>query len=149
MSGHDLLYPGPQDRIRTWGRLTVVIAGLERHVQLRPPGLSPRAFERRDLGMVAAGMGVPALSDHRTIANHSFLSPIRTLTVGAGLQLCSSLHRLTPKICTLRVRGLSWRLINLHGFTAGAGISPAPESYLKLSYHTATVRTRKLFTHRF
>src|ERR687885_2550048 len=132
MTGHNLLYPGPQDRVRTRRRLTMVIARLERHVQLRPPGLSPRAFKCRDLRMVAASTRMPAFSNHRTvahhdrshqrvrrrgvtpvlcelagalhetIANHSFLSPIRTLTVGTGLQLYSSLHRLNPKVCLIK-----------------------------------------------
>src|ERR687885_415999 len=121
MSGHDLLYPGPQDRIRTWGRLTMVIAGLEGHVQLRPPSLSPRAFERRDLGMVAAGMGVPALSDHRTVAHHD---------------------RSHQRVRLWGVGGRPGGQKPPHDSPPGAGISPAPESYLKLSYHTATVRTR-------
>src|SRR5215208_6192178 len=54
----------------------------------------------------------------------------------------SHLHRLHPRVYP-RVRGLP-REHRLRGFTAGAGISPAPESYCKRSYHTATAWTRKL-----
>src|SRR5919202_827983 len=67
VSGHDPLYAGPQDRIRTRGRLTVVVAGLERHVQLRPPGGETRTFEGSDLRMIASGASMPAFAYHRAV----------------------------------------------------------------------------------
>jgi hypothetical protein len=70
MPGYDPLYPCPQDRIRTRGSFTVVVTGLERHVQLRSLGLPPRAFEGRDLRVVAPSTGMPALPDHRAVAHH-------------------------------------------------------------------------------
>src|SRR5215218_343708 len=48
---------------------------------------------------------------HEPVSSHSFLSPIRTLTVGAGLRPCHlGLHRLNPRVT--RARGLSRGLIS-------------------------------------
>jgi hypothetical protein len=96
----------------------VVIAGLERHVKLGVLSRGTRPFESLNFRVIAPSASVPALTDHYTVANHdrsyqrvrrrgvtsmlcefacaphktvarhSFLSPIRTLTVGAGLRPC-------------------------------------------------------------
>ncbi len=74
--------------------------------------------------------------------NDFFLSPIRTITVGAGLRSAGAdLHRLNPRMLPEFAGCPGNRLPP--GFTAGAGIPPAPESYLKLNYHTVITRTRK------
>src|SRR5215212_9206179 len=114
---HDPRNTGPQYGLRTRGGLAVVVAGFERHVQLCALGGGTRALQSPDLRVLATGAGVPSLPDdraiahhdrphqrvrrrgvppvlceltgalHETVPSHSFLSPIRTLTVGAGIRL--------------------------------------------------------------
>jgi hypothetical protein len=65
-----------------------------------------RPYQRVRCGGVAPMLGELVGALHETVASHSFLSPIRTLTVGAGLRLSLSLHRLNPRVIP-RGRGLS------------------------------------------
>src|ERR671917_523989 len=125
MSGHDPSYTGPQNSVRTGGRLAVVIAGLERYVQFGTSCARTGTPQGRDLCVIATGAGMPSFTDyravphhdrpdegvgrrsvasvlrefagasHENVPNHDFLSPIRTLTVGAGLRPLPE-HTLRP-----------------------------------------------------
>ncbi len=113
-----------------------MVAGLKGDVHRRAARSGPVRVQRGHLGMVAASASVPALAQdfaishdygahkrvwgrrvtpalgqaagtvHETFTRHSILSPIRTLTVGAGLRPeDTGFHRLNPRI-HLKVRGL-------------------------------------------
>src|SRR5215212_3044282 len=114
-----------------------MIAGFERRVQHGALGGGTRALQSPDLRMFLTGACVPALTHYRAVAHHdrshqrvrrrsvapvlceltgalhksvpshSFLSPIRTLTVGAGLQPCFKPSPAQPPSFTSEVRGLS------------------------------------------
>src|SRR5215213_9036064 len=117
----------------------------------------PGALQRRHLGVVGASPGVPPLAYHGAVASHYsahkrirghsvapalgqaageiheripcqlFLSPIRTLTVGAGIRTCRPSPAQPPGLHPRGSRAL--RGIISPRLTAGAGIPPAPESY--------------------
>ena len=103
----------------------------------RMPALTHNAALARDDGpheRVRRNRVTPALSKaageiHGRIPQHIFLSPIRTLTVGAGLRLVARTRTFTGSTSWLsqEARGLPEKTIPF-GLTAGAGIPPAPES---------------------
>jgi hypothetical protein len=90
-----------------------------------------RPHERVRCNRVTPALGEATGKIHHRILQHVFLSPIRTLTVGAGLRLApnTNLHRLNLQGGSRAPRVGAVREPPLPGLTAGAGISPAPESY--------------------
>src|SRR5919107_1474943 len=117
---------GPQDGLDAGRRPAVMVAGFQRHVERGPTRSPSGLTKGHYLGVVLSCPGMPALAKHATVARHDgpnegvrrnrvtpalgeatgkihhrilqhvFLSPIRTLTVGAGLRLApnTNLHRL-------------------------------------------------------
>jgi hypothetical protein len=148
---------GPQDGLDARRRSTVVVARLKGDVDRGTTRRVPGVFEGADLGVVLACPGVPALAYndaaardhspyegirrhrvtpalgkaageiHERIPYHLFLSPIRTLTVGAGIRAAVRLFTGSTAGLSPEARGLPEKTVLL-GLTAGAGIAPAPES---------------------
>src|SRR5215212_6351375 len=93
-----------------------------------PVAPDDRAHQRVRAHRVTPALGEVAGEIHERIPCQAFLSPIRTLTVGAGIRPVG-LHRLNLRAHTREARGLPEEDA-FRGITAGAGISPAPESYV-------------------
>src|ERR671920_945237 len=117
VADHHAQDAGPQDGLDTGWRPAVMVAGFERYVERGPMRSPSGPTQGHYLGVVLSCPGMPALAKHATVARHDgpnegvrrnrvtpalgeatgkihhrilqhvFLSPIRTLTVGAGLRL--------------------------------------------------------------
>ena len=159
MSDHDSRDARLEDRLCAGRGAAVMVAGFERGVECGPASIGT-VFERLRFGVRLSGARVETLTYDSAVARdhdadervgcsgvapalgkltgavhevpcQEFLSPIRTITVGAGLRTAGAIvHRLHLR-CTAEGRGLSGRLRRLAGLTAGAGIPPAPESFAK------------------
>src|SRR5918998_926982 len=94
--------------------------------------------------MFLTGAGVPALAHYCAVAHHDRSHQrVRRRSTALFQAFTGS----PPFFClggSRAVRGTG----SPHGFTAGAGISPAPESYQQVNYHMITVRVVKDVTYR-
>jgi hypothetical protein len=102
----------------------------------------PHERVRRD--RVTPALGEAAGKIHHRILQHVFLSPIRTLTVGAGLRLAThaNLHRLNlPRGSRALQQG---RKTTLPGSPPVREFHPPPK-VADQRYHTVTALTRKHF----
>ena len=134
----------------------MVVTGFERNEKRGTPGRVPRGLQGPDLGVILPRPGVPALANdaatprddgphqgvrrngktpalgkptgeiHKRTSCQVDLSPIRTLTVGAGLRFAKRTFTGSTPGSYPGARGLPVGNTP-SGLTAGAGIPPAPE----------------------
>src|SRR5215210_5884393 len=168
---------GTQDSLDARRCPAEMVAGLERNIQCGPPGRPSGSVQGHYLGVgtarprmpafaqyvavardngphegirrdgVAPALGEAAGKIHHRILQHFFLSPIRTLTVGAGLRFVekANLHRLNLH---RRLAGSPCRSDSRTALTQAhrrCGNFTRPRKLRSKLYHTSNTATRKRF----